>query len=414
MKDFVRDVLSSVRMSRRRGVLSGIMTVWGVFIFIVIVGISNGIDRGNRSNFDYLIEYGIISVRPGEISIPHNGHVKGRKISLTRSDAEELETLFSGRSQHVYPRKWIVTDCESLTGSADVAVSDFRKGLNEMYMRIIAGRSFFQTELTGKSRICIVPETVAVQLFGSADGAVDGIIVIDGLPYTVLGVYTTVHNVSIRSVFVPFETVMAMQGADESLSSIDIKLLPGMPVSEKYRLKNDIASWLYFKKGISADDVSALHLEESIDFISAQEKLLDSVRLFTVSLGLLSVLMGILGVSSIVHLSVRERTREIAVRLVCGSSESSIFRLILGESVMIMAVFGLIGMLLGSAALKAGNMLTERMNEGASWVFIGDLTVSWQLILSATVLIVVCGLIAGYAPARKATAVRINEAMDYE
>lgn len=409
--NYFRDILASVRMSRRRGFLSGLMTVWGVFIFIAVVGTSNGIDRGNRSNYDYILQYILISVSPGETSMAYNGLIKGQRISLKRDDAQELQTLFSDRSEFIYPRKQILVKCESLTGSAGALVSDYRKELNDNVLEITAGRNFTQVELDGRNRICIIPETIAVQLFGRAEDAVNRTLEVNGLPYIVQGVYKSSHKVSINQVFVPFETAMSMQGMGDELSSIDIKLLLETPVEEKYRLKEDIRSWLYFKKGISPDDTSAMHFEEYIDFIEAQEKLLDSIRLFTVILGLLSLLMGILGVSSIVFLSVKERTKEIAVRLVCGSNKGSIFRLILGESVFVMLIFGCIGMLLGSVALNVANTVVEKVTADEKWIFIGDMTVSWQLILSCTAIIIVCGLISGFAPARKATSVRINEAL---
>ena len=414
LKDFFKDILSSVRMSRRRGILSGIMTTWGVFIFIVVVGTANGIDRGNRSNYDYILKYGQISICPGEVSIPNNGLVKGRSIALTRNDAEEARALFSNRAECVFPRKIIYAVGESLTGSIGVKISDFRGEMDGNYLEIIDGREFTQVEEEGESRVCLIPESVAVQLFGSSEDAVGSILNVDKLPYVVLGVYRTLHNVRIRNIFVPFETAMSMPGGGEELSSIDIKMFSGIPADEKYRLKRDVESWFCFKKGIDPDDASALRIKEYIDFISEQERFLGSMRVFTGILGVLSLLMGILGVSSIIHLSVKERTKEIAVRLVCGSSKGSIFRLILGESLMTMLIFGFIGMLLGSVALDVSNLVVDRINAGAKWVFLGDMTVDWQLILVCTALIIACGLVAGLAPARKAIMVRINEAMNCE
>lgn len=414
LRDYFRDILTSARISCRRGLLSGLMTVWGVFIFIVVVGTSNGIDRGNRSNYDYLLDYILISVSPGETSMAHNGLVKGQMIPLTRSDAQELQMLFSDRSEFIYPRKQNIVQCKSLTSSIQLLVSDYRKELNDNALKIVAGRNFTQVELNGRNRICIIPETIAAQLFGSTDDAVNSILEVNSMPYIILGVYKPVHQININQVFVPFETAMAMQGIEDEVSSIDIKLILETPVKQKYQLKEDMRSWLYFKKGISPYDASALHFEESIDFIEAQEKLLDSIRLFTVVLGLLSLIMGILGVSSIVYLSVKERTKEIAVRLVCGSGKGSILRLILGESVFFMLVFGCIGMALGSIVLNIANIIVEKFTADEKWIFIGDMTVSWQLILSCTAAIIVCGLIAGLVPARKATSVRINQAMGCE
>ena len=414
LKDFFKDILSSVRMSRRRGMLSGIMTTWGVFIFIAVVGAANGIDRGNRSNYDYILEFGKISICPGEVSIPHMGLVKCRRINLTRNDAEEARARFCNQAEYVFPRKQCRAVGESLIGVAGVVISDFRREMDDIYLEIIDGRGFTQVEQEGKSRICLIPESVAVQLFGSTGDAVGSTLDINKLPYVVLGVYRTIHNVRIKNIFVPFETAMSMPGAGEELSSIDIKMFQGLHADDKYRLKRDVESWFCFKKGIDSDDASALHIDENIDFISEQERFLGSMRYFTGVLSILSLLMSILGVSSIVHLSVKDRTKEIAVRLVCGSSKGSIFRLILGEALMTMLIFGFIGMLLGAAVLEVSNFFADRINAGAKWVFIGDMTVDWHLILFCTALIIVCGLVAGLAPARKATMIRINEAMSCE
>lgn len=411
LKDFFVDILASVRRNRGRGFLSGLMTVWGVFIFLAVVGTSNGINRGSRSNFDYILRYILISVSPGQTSMAYNGYVKGQTISLTRDDAQELQTLFSDRSEFVYPRRQNQVRCESQTGSAGVLVSDYRKELHDNALRIIAGRVLTQVELNGRSRVCVISETIAAQLFCSPVDAVDKTLEINNIPYIVKGVYKSSRKVGLNQMLVPFETAMSMQGIGDELSSIDIKLFLDASAEEKYKLKEDIRSWLYSKKGLNPNDDSALRFFDYIDFVETQTKFLGSIRSFTIVLGLLALLMGILGVSSIVYLSVKERTKEIAVRLVCGSSEGSIFRLVLGEAVFIMLIFGCIGMLIGSTALKLANSIVAKINTGDSWVFIGDMTVSWQLILSCTVLIIVSGLIAGLAPARKATSIRINEAM---
>ena len=363
LKDFLKDILSSVRMSRKRGVLSGIMTVWGVFIFIAVMGAVYGIDRGNRSNYDYILEFGKISICPGEVSMPYKNLVKGCRITLSRSDAEEARTLFSNRAEYVFPRKRNFATCESLTGTAGVTISDFRREMDDKYLEVIAGRCFTQVELDGNRRICYIPESIASQFFGSPDDAIGSTLNINKQPYAVIGVYRAIHDVRINCIFVSFETAMSMPGAGEELSSIDIKMFSGIPVDEKYRLKRDVESWFCFRKGIDPGDAYALCIDEHIDFISEQEKFLRSMRVFTWILGLLSLLMSILGVSSIVHLSVKERTKEIAIRLVCGSSKGSIFRLILGEALMTMLVFGFIGMLLGRQPLKWPiSLLTESMS----------------------------------------------------
>lgn len=413
-KEFFRDIFTSMKMSGKRSFLSGAVTVWGVFIFVVIVGTSNGIDRGNRSNYDFWLSHGMISVYPGEISTPAKGLVKGRRISLKMEDAQDLKESFASRCEGVYPRKQFYAPCVSPTGSARLLISDFRHGLDEKYLTFPAGRCLSEAELISGRRVCLIPDYMAGQLYDNAADAIGKTLDISGVPFTVKGVYTPVHNMKFRTIFVPFEAAMSIFGKNDELSSIDIKLNIALDAEENYRLKKDIRSMLCFRKGIDPEDISALRLDEQIDFFSSQEKFINSIRLFTVVLGLLSLLMGILGVSSIIHLSVKERVKEIAIRLVCGSSESSIFFLILGESVMTMLVFGAVGILLGAVVLRVGTMITARMNVHAVWVMIGDMSVSWQLLLSSTALIVACGLIAGFAPARKAVSVKINDAMNYE
>ncbi|MCQ2168964.1 MAG: ABC transporter permease [Bacteroidales bacterium] len=413
-RDFFKDIVSSLKISGRRSLLSGAVTVWGVFVFVVITGTSNGIDRGNRSNDDHLIQYGILSVYPGEVSIPYGGSVKGRVIQFTENDADELKKIFSDYTDGIYPRKLFNAFCKSPTGFANMLVSDFRTGLDERYIDFLAGRCLNEVELSGDGRVCLIPKYLAGQLYGNAREAVGRTLIVDGLPFVITGVYKPAHDLSFKCVFVPFKTAMQMREADGDISFIDIKLPTEMAAAKKRHLKDEIHSLLCFNKGLDPKDLSALRLEDKIEFISEQEKFIASIRIFTLFVSLLSLLMGVLGVSSIIHLSVKERTKEIAVRLICGSSDRSIFFLVLGESVATMLSFGFAGLLLGTTALNIATSVVNRLNEGVRWIMISNLNVNLGLIVNSVILIVLCGLASGFAPARKAMSIKVNEALSCE
>jgi len=409
--EFFKDTFSAMKMSGKRSVLSGAVTAWGVFIFVVIVGVGNGFNRGLKSNFDFFLEYGMISISPGTINTPTNGLTKGRQISLYEDDADFIKLMFANRAEGVYPRKITKSICSSTTGTAITPVCDFREGLDEKFLYYKAGNEMTEMDFLEGRRVCIIPQSVCAQLFDSPKKAIGQTIQIDGIPFMVSGVFDAVHNLNITNIFIPYKAAMSLHGMTNEISSIEVKIFKNMPATEKFLLKDDLKKALSSKKGFDYDDMYALHFEEQLEYINSQEQFVWSIQLFTTLLGILSLLMGIIGISSIINLSVKERTQEIAIRLSCGASEMSIFALILGEAVITMLTFGMVGIMLASGLLKIGTVLMEEINKTTEWVIVGDMTVSLSLVLTSVGLIVLCGVIAGFAPARKAVLTDISKAM---
>jgi len=411
IREFIKDTFSAMKMGGKRSILSGAVTAWGIFIFVLIAGSGSGFDKGMSSNFDFFLQYGTISYYPGEIKTPVNGLPKGRQVILKKDDADFIASLFSDRAEAVYPRKLLRCVCSSTTGSLISNVNDFREGLDGKVIGFLAGREISKREFSQGKRVCIIPQSLCSQLFDSPKEAVGKTIQIDGIPFNVVGVFKAKHNLHITNVFIPFAAAMSLHGVTNEISALDIKIYKNMPAAQKFKLKDDITNALSLQKGFSKDDMYALHIEEQLEYISTQEELVQVINSFSSLLGILSLIMGIIGISSIIHLSVKDRTKEIAIRLVCGASPASIFGLVLGEAVLSMLSYGSVGMILAAALLKVGTILMESMNETAEWIIFGDMTVSFSLIILSFSLIVVCGLIAGFAPAKKAVSTDIAKAL---
>lgn len=411
VKEFIKDTFSAMKMGGKRSLLSGAVTAWGIFIFVLIAGSGSGFDKGMSSNFDFFLQYGTISYYPGEIKNPANGLPKGRQIILKKDDADLIRSLFSDRAEAVYPRKQLRCVCNSTTGSLISSVTDFREGLDGNVISFLSGREMSKMEFSQGQRVCIIPQSLCSQLFDNPDDAIGKTIQIDGIPFNVVGVFQAKHNLHITNVFIPFDAAMSLHGVTNEISAIDVKLYKNMPADQKYKLKDDIKNALSLQKGFSKDDMYALHIEEQLEYISTQEELVQVINSFSSLLGILSLVMGIIGISSIIHLSVKDRTKEIAIRLVCGASHTSIFGLVLGEAVLSMLSYGSVGMVLASVILKIGTIVMESSNETAEWIIFGNMDVSFSLIMLSFGIIVLCGIIAGYAPAKKAVSTDISKAL---
>ena len=415
MRELLLEIWASIRRNKLRTFLTGFSVAWGIFMLVILLGSGNGLKNGTLSNFGSMAVNSVI-INGGWTSQPYKGYDKWRRINITNRDLEILRTEFpevdkvSARVQG--PGQYNLSHGRDFLNNAAVVGSDpeYREIMN---VRVLDGRFLNDTDLRERRKVIVVDKNVRDVLF-HGQSPVGQHLLVNGTSYSIIGVFEMDQFGSYTFTFIPLTTAQLLfNHSDPSvgqtyLSVKDIDTDQKMAEFEQ-RLRNRLAAEHTF----APDDESAVWIYNRMEGYKNMMLVFGGINLFIWIIGLGTLLAGIVGVSNIMLVTVQERTFEFGIRKALGAKPSSIIRLILTESVMITAAFGYIGMVLGVFAMEGVNKLmtqTPPGEENTFNIFVNP-TLNLSVAVSATIVLVLAGLIAGYIPSRRAARLKTVDAL---
>jgi putative ABC transport system permease protein len=400
-----QEIFGTISKNKLRTFLTAFSVAWGIFILIILLGAGKGLRNGAESQFLH-DAVNSLNVEAGQTSIPFNGLKPGRKIQLTNEDYELINSkighiehssaVFNGKNSDVLSYKnehaaFMVRSC--------MPDHDYLENAT-----VVEGRFINNNDMREFRKVCAIGMPVKEALFKS-ESPINKFIDVSGIPYKVVGVFTDPGNGDNTRIYIPLSTAQrAMNGktnVDIIWSSIDKK---GIDISEE--LATQVRSLMAAKHNFSPADLNAIRVENwSLEYKRIMS-MLDGIKIFIWIIGIFTLIAGVVGVSNIMMIIVKERTKEIGVRKALGATPSSIVMLIVQESVFITAVAGYVGLVLGVALLQ--------VFAGAESDFFKHPSVDFNVAISATVLIIISGALAGLFPALRAARVQPVEALRSE
>jgi putative ABC transport system permease protein len=274
---------------------------------------------------------------------------------------------------------------------------------------MIAGRFLNELDITDKRKVCVIGEPVARFLFGTTDDIIGRWVEISRIPFQVVGLFTDKGGEGEREkIYIPITTSQtAFNGADHVHMTM-FTMGPEVTVDESRRVARAAGEALAAAHHFSPEDTQAVRVRNNVEQFENFLQIFLGIRVFVVFMGICSLVAGVIGVSNIMMIVVRERTREIGVRKALGATPSHIVTSIVQESVFITTVAGYFGLLAGIGALALiGHVLPPTE-------LFADPDVDLKVALGATVLLVIAGALAGLFPARAAARINPIEAMKDE
>ena len=419
MLDLFQEIWSTLRQNKLRTTLTGMAVSWGIIIIIVLIGTGNGLMNALMNNASDEIQ-NIISVYPGFSSKPYNGIKEGTRLRMGDRDlafSEHVSDKIDRASGNLEFSDTISFGREALSSEiygVDPLIKDV------WWVKMVAGRFINKKDLDVNSKHIVIDENAASQLLG------------DDKDYSkILGKQINVGNISFKVVgikesreqswgheaFIPYTTAKTMRTDGAWLSRITLEF-HDLETKEA----NDAFEALYKRSvnnfhGFDPEDTRTVYMSNS--YLNNQEmnKAIKIIRTALWILGFLTLLSGIVGVSNIMLITVKERIHEFGIRKALGAKPWSIMKLIVVESVVITAVFGYIGMVLGMVADFALDKTigSHPMDLGITQLYIfKNIGVGFDVAIEATLLLIVAGTIAGIIPAWKGARVRPIEALRAE
>lgn len=403
MFDLFREISQTLKNNKLRTFLTGIAVAWGIFMLIVLLGMARGVVN-SFENTGWAKTSKRINVYQGVTSQAYKGYSEGRNI---RPDLEDMDLLEEKNKDHV-------ADVTSYTSLGTVVFSTPKDYIsiqpqgvypNEQKLanlKLTAGRFINDADIEYKRKSVVMEEKNAKALFGDAGEAVgkrvDGI----GLSWLVVGVYA--HDWR-NDVYVPFTTAKLLNGNDKTVSNLNVEIKNVTTIDDGEITEQKIRESLARKHDFSPEDKSGLYFSNRFTDYLKNKTAFDILNMSVWIIGIFTLLSGIVGVSNIMFVSVRERTHEIGVRRAIGAKPRNILIQVITESIAITTLFGYIGVVLGM-------IVTQIIAYGVRGSdFLDNPTVSLRIALEVTVVLIIAGSFAGFFPAMKATKVKPVEAL---
>ena len=419
MRDLLLEIWESIRRNRLRTCLTGFAVAWGIFMLIVLIGAGNGLFNAFLSDGEDFAS-NTIMVGGGRTSKPYDGLKQGRRIRLTVEDMDILrQPPFSryvdkispaiGRSGFVmtYGRRRFLN--VSIDGT-------FPEDLEMNAIRMEAGRFFNAKDIEEQRKVLVIPHLHAQNfLSGGTDyeRLLGERVQIGNLSFTVIGVLHG-NEYSNPTVYAPYTTLRSVFGMGNEVDNITFSFHGLTTEQEGEDFENQVRAAFNVSHRAAPDDRRAVwvwnRFTQNLQMENAKDILLKALWI----IGLFTLVSGIVGVSNIMLITVKERTHEFGIRKAIGARPGSILRLIVAESIVITAFFGYIGMLMGLLSCEILDMTVGQSTfdlEGMSIKLLDNPKVGISTAIGATVVLIVAGTIAGIVPARQAARVKPIEAL---
>ena len=418
MRELLLEIWTSVRRNKLRTFLTGFSVAWGIFMLVILLGSGNGLKNGVESNFgDYATNS--ITLYGGWTSKEWKGYDRNRRIRLTNRDLEILEKEFP-EVDEVAANSWLSS--KKLAYGGNFMEASLRGSLPKVAriegIKIAKGRFINEADIREYRKSALIDEETALVLFQGAD-PLGKFIRVDSLVFKVVGVTKGDAMRNSATCIIPLTTGQLVYKANEPYINdaiITVKEIRTDREMEEFerRIKGRLAA----EHDFDPTDDSAIWINNTTERVKDMMIVFGGINLFVWIIGLGTLLAGVVGVSNIMLVTVSERTAEFGIRKALGAKPRSIIRLILTESVMITAAFGYMGMVLGVAVMEAVNYYMTQTPADASetgfapTIFL-DPTLNLGVAVSATVVLIVAGIIAGYVPAYRAAQLKTIDALRY-
>lgn len=414
MIDLWQEIYGTIKRNKLRTALTGFAVAWGIFILILLLGAGNGVMNAQNEQMASLA-MNSIKVGAGWTSKPYDGLSQGRRIQLNNGDL----TITRNMRKHVENAGAVIYQSGMNISYGNEYINERLMGVHPNYLEIerptvVEGRFINQLDIREKRKVAILNERSVKTLFKHGAKPLGKMLNMGGVMFQVVGVYKDKGNSGGQDVFVPFSTLQTVYNKGDKLNNILMSIKDLNTEEENKVFEADYRAAIGAHQRFDKTDDGAIWIWNRFTQMTQMNKGTDYMRTAIWIIGLFTLLSGIVGVSNIMLITVKERTREFGIRKALGARPWSILKLVIVESVVITAFFGYIGMVAGVGVTEYMNMTAGKavMDIGVQQqtMFLNP-TVDLGIAIRATMTLIVAGTLAGLFPALKAVKTRPIEAL---
>jgi putative ABC transport system permease protein len=414
------EIWNALAKNKLRSLLTAFGVFWGIFMLIVMAGASNGLKNG--------IVEGVAKFATNSAFLwtdrtaePYKGFKRGRYWNMNSEDLVYLRQNVN-EIEYITPKNFGSrrnggpnTIRGTRTGSYNVK-GDYPEYVKIDPYTIVKGRWINEMDIRDRRKVCVIGEKVYESMFDTKEEPLGEYLKISGVYYQVVGIIKPETRININgraeeSIFLPFTTMQQTFNMGNEVHFLAITAKKGVPVSVIEEKVKDI---IKKRHSIAPTDVQAINSVNIEKQFKQMSGLFLGINILTWIVGIGTLLAGVIGVSNIMLVIVKERTKEIGVQRALGATPRTIISQIMLESVALTTVAGYIGLSLGVGLLELVNKVLESQPKDGDNIFFQHPEIDITVALSALTILVIAGLFAGSIPAKRALLIKPIEALREE
>lgn len=417
-RDKWQEIIEALTANIFRTLLTAFGVFWGIFILVILLAAGNGLENGVKKGFDG-IATNTMFMWSQTTSKPYKGLPTTRQFNFKNSDVPALRESFPDLL-YVSPRNQLGGHNESSnviredkTGSYTV-YGDYPELIKQQPMDIIKGRFVNQQDITLKRKVAVIGEGVINELYDKAEDVIGTYVKINGINFMVVGVYKAKQNngngeFAQKELYVPFTTFQQSFNFGDKVGWMAITATDETSITD---LKAGILKFMKARHDINPEDERAIGNFDLFQEFSKVQSLFLILRFIAYFVGTLVLLSGVIGISNIMLIVVKERTKEIGIRRALGATPGAIRSQILTESIFLTIIAGMFGIAVATGVLAILNKVLDSMpSEG---MMFANPSVDLSVVFFALLILIGSGLLAGFIPAQIAIKVKPVDALRTE
>lgn len=415
--DTWQEIYYSLKNNKLRTFLTMIGVGWGMFLFVALLGAAKGMENGFDKTFSGFATNSIF-LWAQNTSIPYDGFPKGRKMDLHLSDLDLLPKKIQ-QIDYISPqssRGNFGTPGEAFSRNGKNATytltGDFPIGNKISEKKLIFGRYLNDADISGNKNVIVIGEEIYKNFFDAKknENPIGKSVNVKGIFFNVIGVFRVKKGGGMendQSSFIPFTTFAKMYNNGDKVGFFAIVSKPDADLTV---VEDQVKAELKKKYNVSPEDTNAFGSFNLGKMFLKLTGFLSGMQLLTITVGTLTILAGVIAISNILLITVKERTKEIGIRRALGAKPAEVRNQILLESVVITLSSGILGFICGIFLLMILDLVTRGQD---SFPFYNP-TVNYGQVFGAMAIMVILGLIIGMIPAQRAVKIRPIEALRSE
>ncbi|MBT7425611.1 MAG: ABC transporter permease [Flavobacteriaceae bacterium] len=395
-----REIFQSINKNKLRSIMSGFTVAFAILLFTLLFGVVSGLKNTFEGAFvDNAVNSMI--VRVWKTTKPFNGLQSGRRIQLKNPDynyiAEKYDSKIDLMTARIF-KNFSISHKNKQDNYSITAVHPDHQFLEKTI--ITEGRYINQLDINESSKVIVIGRLVKSDLFGEKP-ALGKRVNVGGISYKVIGIFSDDGGDNEERIsYIPVTTAQKLYGNNDYLNQIRIGYNEDLNLDEAIAFGKLVERDMRSKLDIHPDDQSALSVRNMAEVSKGVDVFMIALFFIVIFIGSGTLIAGIIGISNIMIFVIKERTKEFGIRKALGAKPSSIVGMVVQESVLITTIAGYLGLTLGTYVLSLiGNSLEKDY-------FIKDPSVSQGLVVGATFVLIISGLIAALVPARKASQIK--------
>ncbi|MDQ3366177.1 MAG: ABC transporter permease [Myxococcota bacterium] len=395
-----QEVLSTISRNKLRTFLTTVSVAWGIFVLVTLLGMGRGLEGGMRKTFARNAT-NTIWISANKTSMPHAGYDVGRKLMFENADyerARKVEGVEYISGQHwIGGRRWGGAAVRFGAKSNSFELEAVHPQAIRMQLHdITEGRFISEADIIERRKAAVIGQTVSSFLFEGAP-AIGQWITVGSVAFQVVGVFTDPGGPEEeRRIYLPVSTAQLAYNGGDKLGQLQLTV-GDAGVEESQEIVDRVVGQLADRYDFAPEDRQAVRVFNMVEGAAKFRAMFFMISVFVAVIGLGTLAAGVVGVSNIMMIAVKERTKEIGVRKALGATPRSIVFMIIQEAVFLTGIAGLLGLSGGVAALELMTWMDIKAIHNPSI----DISTG----IGATVFLVIAGALAGYFPARAAAKV---------